>query len=698
MVINLKLSMYKPRNTTKISDSNDIMDKNQLSPKSCLNNLSVKAYFIKYKRKITLLFIAVLFLTLICWFVYYIKSHNTQSTKETARQSKAVSEKQPRRNQPNTIVEPEDKEVSFSIGSVSIKTWNPVTISTLENSTNLYFTVHNQGTTPLTLRLTSLNEIQNSKPDWIFHFASLFNNAIDYKLGAGETKTIEFYLSKDVSEGEKKTQLPFRFQVVETGAQVNIPIDIVARSSNEPLQQYVSTTIEGRVTTSNGKPLDNVEVIAFFVNMDNKMGTKTDVNGNFSIDVPTIADLKKMLGNRRLPYTTLSYFLVAEKEGYTFGYRDNITPLDTSATKVDFTLKPIDNNISYNQIGELKTDGPYGYWWVRFIENNTKVVAVQGQHPPNLESPGHVVMLNLNGKELWRFLTDSACWGFDVSPDSSLIAVGCKTGSIYILDNAGNLVWKKNMGSEVNGVRFSPDGSYLVGGRSGQTTLFNPKTGEELWTRKIDTQNIRWSPDGQRIVASDSHMTMLSKDGDTLWDAWIGQYPLYLQIDANYNVYAAGKTREMYAYDSKGNLRWRYRLPQTANNTTRAMSEDGKLIVVHTFSGLLQAFNDNGKTLWERPIIIGEQSRTGPGHQGIDMTTDGKLILVGDRDYGLSLFDQSGNLLWKTKASQRPDFKYDIDAHGHQNGTISVVITNDGEYIAAGYADSIIRIFKRISK
>jgi outer membrane protein assembly factor BamB len=690
--------MPKLQETTQTNGSNDTQKKNQISHKCIFNKISIKAFFVKNMRKITISLIAAFFLVLVCCFVYYTTSHKTLSTNKTVRPNMTTSENNSRRNQQNTIVEPEDKEVSYSIGSISIKTWNPVTISTLENSTNLYFTAKNQSSTPLTLRLTSLNEIQNSKPNWIFQFAGLFNDSTDYKLGAGETKTLEFYLSKDIPDGEKKAQLPFRFQIVETGDKVNIPIDIVGRSSPEPIQQYVSTTIEGHITTPNGKPLADVEVIAYFLNIDNEMRGKTDVSGNFSIGVPTMDDLKKMLGNRHLPYPTLSYFLVAEKEGYTFGYRDNITPSAAATTKVNLTLKPIDKNISYSQIGELKTDGPYGYWWVKFIENNTRVVAVQGQHPPNLESPGHVVMLDLTGKELWRFPTDSACWGFDVSPDSSLIAVGCKTGSIYMLDTEGHLVWKKDMGAEVNGVRFSPDGKYLAGGRPGQTALFNPKTGEEIWTRKVDTQNIRWSPDGQRIVASDSHMTMLSKDGDVLWNAWIGEYPLYLQVDSNYNVYASGKTREMYAYDSKGNLRWRYRLAQTTNNTTRAMSEDGKLIVAHTFSGLLQAFNDSGKTEWERPIYIGEQNRTGPGHQGIDMTPDGKLILVGDRDYGLTLLDRSGTLLWRTKSSPRSDFKYDIDVHGHQTGTISVVTTNDGEYIAAGYADSVIRIFKRSSK
>lgn len=49
---------------------------------------------------------------------------------------------------------------------------------------------------------------------------------------------------------------------------------------------------------------------------------------------------------------------------------------------------------------------------------------------------------------------------------------------------------------------------------------------------------------------------MYNREGTPLWKAFIGEFPMVQEIDADYNVYAAGKNRELFSFDVNGNLRW----------------------------------------------------------------------------------------------------------------------------------------------
>jgi len=597
---------------------------------------------------------------------------------------------------------PQDKEVSYNLGPVTITTWNPVTIGPLENSTNLYFTVKNNGSQRVTLefqRMWSPAPGTPGFPNWMSHFFMLFAEKSLVLEPNGVTRTLEFYASKDLAGvAEAQGELPFVFRLVETGEELTVPVTFVVRTEGHPWQGLsslpASATIEGQVTSPDGRPVE-AEIRVFFLNEKNTTQTVRTGGGHFRIDVPSLEDLRAVLGPRQLPYSSLEYFLVAEAEGYTLGYRGGITPSRGQTLTVNPVLEPVPQQVSYRQVGELSTDGPFGYWWVSFAGNGDRVVAVQGQHDQS-DLPGHIIGLSLSGKELWRVPTDRQCWGFDVSPDGNLIAAASMGGFLYVADEQGHLLWKKQVRTaSVRNVRFSPDGKYIYCAGF----LFEAATGREVWNVPgyPGEYNSRWSPDGNRIVATqEGTIVMLSRDGQVLWktEQNIGLDPLFLQIDANYNVYAAGKSRELFSFDSSGKLRWRYRLPQTADNMARAMPADGSFVVVHCFNGLLESFNNGGKILWQRPISL--DCSYNFGHQGLDVTPDGELIAVGGNSFnndkgGIFLYDRTGSLLWKHEASMKTGFAYT----GSLTGAQSVVISEDKRYIAAGYADSVIRIFKR---
>jgi outer membrane protein assembly factor BamB len=602
--------------------------------------------------------------------------------------------------QPELI--PQDKEVSFSLGPVTITTWDPVTIGPLENSTNLYFTAKNTGQQPVTLQFRRMESPAPGTtpgfPEWMSHFFMLFPEE-SFTLQPDGTRTLEFYASMDLSGSlEARAELPFVFRLAETGQELTIPIVVIARTQTLPWHGLdslpASATITGRITSSDGRPVE-AGVRMFLLNDKNVTQLVSTADGCFRIEVPSIEDIRAVLGPRRLPYSNIDYFLVAEAEGYTLGYRGGIAPARGQTLTVDLVLEPIRQRVSYRLVGELATDGPLGYWWVRFAGKGDKVVAVQGQHDQS-DLPGHVIAVDLSGRELWRVSTDKECWGFDVSSDGKLIAASSMGGFLYVIDEEGRLLWKKQIHTgSVRNVRFSPDGNYVYTAGF----LFEAATGREVWNVPgyPGEYNSRWSPDGTRIVATQGgDIVMLSREGQVLWRAEqsIGIDPLFLQIDANYNVYAAGKSRELFSFDGNGKLRWRQRLAQTPNNMDRAMSADGSLVVAHTFNGILEAFNNAGEPLWQRPISM--DAMYGPGHQGIDVTPDGELIAVAGNwadslKGSVLLYDRTGTLLWKHEAPMKPGFAYT----GHFMGAQSVAISEDKCYIAVGYADSVIRIFQR---
>ena len=392
------------------------------------------------------------------------------------------------------------------------------------------------------------------------------------------------------------------------------------------------------------------------------------------------------------------------------------------------TLQKATQAASFKLAGELATNGRLAYWWIRFAgSKNDRVVSVQGQHPPvSPTTPEtHIIAVDLNGKELWRVPTGGQCWGLDVSYDGKLIAAGCDDRFVYIISEDGVVLQKVSTGdrpggNQVEDVRFSPDAKRLVadgGGGSGGFTVLDVGTGQVIWKsvtantilgdETIAAYKSRWSPDGTRVVTgSNGPLAMFTADGTLLWKTNIGESPLWLEVDAAYNVYAAGKSRELFAFDRNGNKRWSFRLSHTANEAWQGITADGSLMLMPNFDGTLQALNADGTLAWQHMMpALAETSPQGTpsfniegtGHNALSMTPTGNLISLGSRGPQGSqvlVYGRDGTLLWSYLSASRTDFLgEDPVGHGNYTGVTATAMSADGKYIAAGYADSVIRIF-----
>ncbi len=620
---------------------------------------------------------------------------------------------------------PADALQVLSLGSVTVSSISPVTITPAENSTNLYFVARNQGSQPLTLDFSSWDEILSTKPDWLFHFFKFFGyggGPASTVLAPGASATLEFYVSKDVSGGQPvQTTLPFTFQVKETGQQGTLSVTFIGDDQIMQLRETKTSTIAGRVTSGNSLPVANalVSVAAFNENLEQHV--RTDADGNFRFGVLSADDMKTIMGPRTLPYASIDYFITVEADGYTMAYQGGLAPGSGQTVTRNVILNARSPLPSYQLVGELATSGKLAYWWIRFAGNGDRVVSVQGQHPPvDPSTPGHIIAVDLTGKELWRIETGQQCWGLDVSSDGNRIAAGCYDGYAYVADLNGALLYKVHIGSpSVTDVRFSPDGRYLLGDGIGSGitgfTVMNAGTGAVVWDSSRDVAagqgpqggyKTRWSADSKRVVAgSGGPISMFDDSGKLIWRNNIGVSPLWLEVDEAYNTYAAGKSRELFSWDKDGKLRWRHRLAHTSNEAWPGISADASIMVVPTFNGLLQAINSAGQLLWQRflpalpdisPQGIAWERIFGPGHNALSLTPDGNLIAVGSRGYQTLLYDRNGTLVFSHSAAVRSDSQGpDPTVIRNYPGVTGISLSPDGKYIAAGYADSVIRIFAR---
>lgn len=172
---------------------------------------------------------------------------------------------------------------------------------------------------------------------------------------------------------------------------------------------------------------------------------------------------------------------------------------------------------------------------------------------------------------------------------------------------------------------------------------------------------------------------------------------MVFEMDADYNVYAAGKNRELLSFDAQGALRWRRRIgTHVVTAGANSMSADGSRVAVGTVSGWVQVYESGGDLLWQRRLPGNLQ-----GHNALDMTPDGEFIVVGSagdlgQDGYVTLYNRDGAVLWQTRSPDLRDqgtVAYPYEYNHNHRGVITVAVSDDARYIVAGYGDSTLRVF-----
>ena len=559
----------------------------------------------------------------------------------------------------------------------------------------------NRGSGPESFSITPISELRTKVPNYNRHFFSF--QADNLTLQAGEEKTLHYFASAD-DPGQFDVIIDFMQGAAKATANITI-----YGSSMDEARLDGTAIIYGTVKDGDGKPVQNVDLMFYtFGGRENYHAQPTDASGRYFVIVPGVDDVQTLYGGQRI-LSSIEYFAILDsshgQQGYTHYYKDGIAPKRGEKLEVNMTLQKASPQKGYEMKWESKVSDYYGFFYA-FPDGNWSVVAAaQAKHDPQLGKPTNFYLFNAStGGLLWKKATGDECWGFDIK--NGLVAAGCSDGRVYVVGTDGKERWEKDCKTMNREVEFSPDGSLLLTGPCGEDDyeLLDAKTGALVSTAKDAREALRrsrFTSDGKEFVAGASfgNLAMYSLNGTQIWKNYVGEFPLFLEIDSSGNTYAGGKGRTVFSFDLEGKERWSFRVPDHVV-TEGAISADGSRVAIGTIGAWVYYLDGaTGKVLW-RDHIDGENV----GHNAVSMSRDGKYVAVGGAPQNmLYIYDENGTRVFTHEGQENPDPVLNekwagigADASiGTQKGTMGTYISANGDKVVAAYGDDYVRMFAR---
>lgn len=612
------------------------------------------------------------------------------------------------------------ESVTAIADGVEFSTSSPLQLE-LEDAIRIEVAVNNTTDQAKTVELTGLDfDWVTPPPDssrrWYMQLFQM--NSSRAEIAPGATATFAWHIDPDGDLDERGEQ-PIMRPTFRVGAET-ASLDIRITSANvfgdlKRMGLGADAVVYGIATDTAGAPVGNAEVTAYIFSLKERAAqTKTDAQGRFALCVPSSDAYEARVGNRPSAYELATYLSIRTESGYQF------TTLDVagnSETRLDMRL---DSAVSRELavVSESRLPTNHGWFWIRATPNG--FAAVEGRHPPELRKSGSLALVDVDGGLTLQSTLGDECWGFDVSITGDL-AAGCHDGSITVWAANGKQKWSrstmKSKASYARWVRFSPDGTTLLAGPlSDVAEMLDAETGKTLWgytARPNDVsplpehlRNGLFTADGSRVILALAGGWIASLDaatGEVQWEgSYMGEFPLAMELDENGVLYAVGKSREVFAFDSNGQVKWRVPVYEAVSTASETALLDGYFIG-HTVNGSIYAIDTaQGKLAWWRKLGNGDGFKEfveASGHNSLDVDPVNGLIAHGEvidrRDGGgsrVSIYSRSGALLSTMYfADEREQAGETVD---HQvRGVQSVAFDKSGR-LGAAFGDGYLRIFE----
>jgi len=321
----------------------------------------------------------------------------------------------------------------------------------------------------------------------------------------------------------------------------------------------------------------------------------------------------------------------------------NLIILIAIISSLSFNIIQIDSNLLNQTIPIPKTADTHLIWDLP-LSNGPEFIAISedAKYIAGAEYGGDYVTLfnSTTSNIIWDYsLSSTSIYGMDMSANGEYVIVGCTNHYVYVFNNTPDTFktpfWSYDTGEVVWEVAISADGNYAVAGTSGANDyiiLFNVTNPLDpfIWESTDSTDGIE-----------------------------------SLAISSNGTYIAAGADTTLYMYDkSSSTAQWSSSTSGWKENV--AISANGKFVATGGSSGYLYLYDSSNSTyLWGDNL---------PGNiLSIDMSDDGEYFVVGGTNGICSLYNKTGT---------NPERDYIVDAY---DDVISVSISNDGNYVAAGY-------------
>lgn len=579
---------------------------------------------------------------------------------------------------------PEGKWMNAKLGDVQVKYFSTaITRGLMEAGTDYFITLNNTGSSTAKICAPACcSELRSFVPSWNLHFFALQD--APFELAPGQVKKLRYFASLD------KTGLfnvTFRmWQCENEGSAISLPVTFGATDEN--FWGKETSYISGMVKDNEGKPVAGATVVAVTGCGRTDFKGNSDSQGNYEIPLLGMEDVDAIYLGRDLGCTSKDYWLAVEKDGYEYYFADGFAPTRSAPAKADIVLqKRKEADLSYELEWEKKVDGNYGFFWVKPSADWSVFAATQAKHPPELGKPGAFYLLDEKGNVLWGQPTENECWGIDIASDGNKVAAGCHDNYVYVVERGGKLLWKEKMMYWVRAACFSHDGNTLLSGTGG--TLFNSATGAKTEVERTGDwlRTCAFYPDDTGFVIGSRETGSFSPQGTQEWQQIIGEFPMYLGVDENRNVYASGKSRTVFSFDKAGSVRWTYKISEPSV-TAGANTVDGSRVAMGSVGGTVYLFNGNGTLLWRRGALgLGEFGAV--GHNAMALSQDGKLVVAGTAPNNCIIaYNEYGTVVWKGCSeadASNPDLLL---------GVTNVQVSPDKARIIASYGDNYIRMFR----
>ncbi len=619
---------------------------------------------------------------------------------------------------PEIPVEGELKTVS--LGDLEISYFDTVYAHTVYFlGGDLFIDVENKGSSSEVVYSSPSGE----PPSWNMHFFS-FQNTTNV-IGPGETKRFHYFCSLDSSGS---FNLSFSFWQ-ESDESDKVSFDVMFYSESNRIDFPSNALIYGTVyDKETNQPLENVEVESYFyTGRERAWRENTNDKGQYYLQVPSTSDLVSYFGSQKLAYDSLNHFVFVDYSGYEYFYSDDITLDSGGKYKLDIYLEPVENQDSYSLDWDEKVSDHYGFFWLNVDDEWDNCFATQAKHPPELFDENddyvstNVYMFDVStGNQEWSYPVNSECWGSDITSDGSFCAAGSHDTHTYVIESdSGELGWQADSGGMNRWVEFSNDDNLLLTGPVADGNdnydfgIYNVSTGvlEKKFSYGEWIRNSCFSKNDEVFVVGmgGGNLAMYETgSGQKIWEQWVGEFPLFLEIDDDKNVYATGKGRTLFSYDSNGMLRWSLRIPDHTI-TSGVISADGNRLYLGSVGSWVYCVDsDSGEIIWrhkqtEHSETVDKEIST-VGHNAVSISDCGNYLAVGAGPANhLTVFNKKGTTLFEHTSDHNTDSILDDKwatigggaSEGSQKGIICTVISNNGERIIAGYGDNYVRSFTK---
>jgi WD40 repeat protein len=266
--------------------------------------------------------------------------------------------------------------------------------------------------------------------------------------------------------------------------------------------------------------------------------------------------------------------------------------------KFDWPIKSIDFSSDGSKvvaIGDRYTHTRYDILY--FLEHNiifwNKSFENEWMHDVSICNEGNIVtagdttrMFDKDGHEIW-VLEIFGGNRISISPDCEYVAVGTYDGYLYLLNKAGEKMWRWRVLGGITGVSVSRNGDYIVAGDDeGWLYLFD-KEGNLIWDRKfkyyyVESIGVSISPEAEFIgVAVDVRYAtgkyhLLNNEGEDLFILNVSVYDIAISERGDYIV--INRYSDVGLYDHEGNFLGSFEPRESVGDV--AITPDGKYILV----------------------------------------------------------------------------------------------------------------------